>query len=211
MPPDRVPRLFIRRGHIVWPTGPKEWDTLVRDRAQIVMQARRLYKDHDDELYLVDTEGLRHGEASLELFQRLERSGVHPWLEAGFRRIEDVMDGFFAGASQVTIHLKDMHPDEFKDVTDSTQEPVHLAVTAGRDEPVKGWPVDAIVDFVERSGADGLVLVADHEVDAHTLGNTALEFRRRGVRTTVAPWPGTNPNLAPDRYDQLLYDPKVTA
>lgn len=210
MPSKRIPRLFVRHGHLVWPTGPKAWDTLVRDRTKIVMTARKLYKDHDDQLYLVDADGLRHGEANLELYQRLERAGVHPWLEAGFRRIEDVMDGFFAGAAQLTVHLKDMHPDEFKEVTDATQEPVHLAVTAGRDEPVKGWPVDAIVDFVDRAGADGLVLVADHEVDAHRLGNTALEFRRAGVAVTVAPWPGTEPNLPDDRYDHILYDPRVS-
>lgn len=211
MPEKRIPRLFIRGGHLVWPTGPKSWDIVMRERGKIVMTARSLYKDHDDQLYLVDADGLRHGEANLEFYQRLERAGVHPWLEAGFRRIEDVMDGFFAGAAQLTVHLKDMHPDEFKEVTDSTQEPVHLAVTAGREEPVKGWPVSAIVDYVDRTGADGLVLVADHEVDAHRLGNTALEFRRAGVPVTVAPWPGTTPNLPPDRYDHILYDPEVTA
>lgn len=209
MPPKRIPRLFVRKGRLVWPTGPKTWDTVLRDRAEIVSAVRKLYKAHDDHVYVIDTEGRRHGEASLELYQRLERAGVHPWLEAGFRRIEDVMDGFFAGAAQVTVYLKDMPPEEFKEVTAATEGEVHLAVTAGRDEPIKDWPVGAVADFVRRAQADGLVLVADHQVDPHRLGNTALELRRHGILVTIAPWPGTEPNLPDDRYDYILYDPEV--
>jgi hypothetical protein len=203
---QQIPRLYIQKGHIVWPAGARRWKRRVTGQGPVVARARQLATKHED-VYIVDVDGLQHTHANLELYQAMEKAGVHPWLEAGFRRIEDVMDGFFAGAERVTVRLAHMPPETFRELTSMAEGEVHLGVDAGQKDGIKGWRTADVAAYVGSAEADGVVVTADGSIDEYHLGTIASELRRSGVAVTVAPWAGTRPRVPNESADRILFDP----
>jgi hypothetical protein len=204
---DRIPRLFVRKGNLVWPEGRRQWRVLVKATDDIVATAQALFRKHED-LYVVDVDGLEHSHANHDLYQRFERAQVFPWLEAGLRRIEDVMDAFFVGASRVTVRLRDMPPARLRELAAIAEEEIHLSLDAGRDGLEKGWRGADVASFVRSSGLDGVVLEAMHDAEPSHLDPVAFDLQHAGVPVTIAPWPATRPRVRQERYTAMLFDPE---
>jgi hypothetical protein len=112
----------------------------------------------DAMLYVLDSDGIDHGDPDLELYQQLTEHCVL-WVDDGPRRIDDVMDTIMAGATNLTIrpdHWPEVSIDEIFELTD---DEVFYAVTLGpKDQIQRGTlaPQGAgIIAFIDVSQPQG--------------------------------------------------------
>jgi hypothetical protein len=110
----------------------------------------------DTMLYVLDSDGIDHGNPDLELYQQLTEHCIL-WVDDGPRRIDDVMDTIMAGATNLTIrpdHWPEVNIDEIFDLTD---DEVFYAVPLGqKDQAQRSTPVPpgaGIVAFFYQAGS----------------------------------------------------------
>jgi hypothetical protein len=202
---DKVPRVFARSGVRVWPEAPHRWNPVKERDGGLVGEARRLFKAHGH-VYIVDVGGLENGEADWEFIQQLERKQVFPWLESGARRVEDVMDAFFAGAERVTVAMGSLKPEAVKEVTEMAEGEVFLGVGLEPRGLLHGMRPLELAQLASSLGVQGVVLQAREPVEGGAFDRAAFEVRRAGLPVVAAPWPGTKPDLDGERVSTLLVD-----
>jgi hypothetical protein len=181
MPPRRVPLLFVQNGQLVVPDGEGGWKPAA-ERGQESAHARKLQEAHE-RVYLYDLDAQFAGTAPLDFYQRLERDRVHPWLDVGARKPEDVMDAFFAGAEALTIQLRHMPPELMEEVGEMAEADFYVGLTVDRAGVEKGLRPRDVVQLAQRVAATGVVLYEDEGADLHAAENVAFDLQRAGLPT----------------------------
>lgn len=204
MAPRIVPRVDVRRGELVRPTGPRAWESWA-GREGGAAAAQLLYEKHQS-LYVWDVDGNEFGEANLDFYQRLERAHVFPWVDAGCRNPEDVMDVFFAGSEAVTIQLRHMGGEALREVAAMAEADLYVGVGVERGELERRMRPRELIELVRAIDATGVVLYEGASVDFHAAENIAGEIQRNGFPVTWAPSPGSAslaPSLRSERFATL--------
>lgn len=189
VPPRSVPLLHVQRGHFVAPDGAGGWKPAF-EPAKEIDHARRLFEAADS-LYVIDLDSQAAGVANLDFYQTLERKRVFPWLDVGARKVEDVMDAFFAGAESITVQLRHMPPDDLEEVGGLAEADFYVGVTMERNNLEKGLRPADLVGLAERVAATGIVLYEGADGDLHSAENVALELQKVTIPTVWVARPGS--------------------
>ncbi len=199
--PRRLPLIFVEKERF-WaadankglaPLGPTE---TARERL------RKLFVDHGG-LYLLDLDGQAAGAPNLELYQALERFRVFPWVDAGFRKSEDVMDTLFAGAESVTLQPRHMSDADLVDAAALCEADLYLGFNVEERGLERRLRPHDVIELAQRLEATGVVLYETPASNFHDAENAGFEILRAGL---PAAWvaqprsPHTARALASDRF-----------
>lgn len=179
MPPRHIPLLYVQRGVVVTDDGKGFW-VPIGDTAASVKAVKAKF-DAAESVYLVDLDGQFNGAANIQFFQELERRRVFPWIDAGCRRPEDVMDVLFSGAESITAQLKHLNPEQLEEVGGMTEADFHLGLTfdhRGMDSGLR--PAD-VVAMAEKVAATGIVLYEGERADWSKVDAACKEFHDAGL------------------------------
>ncbi|MBI2077784.1 MAG: hypothetical protein HYT80_05345 [Euryarchaeota archaeon] len=184
--------MFALRGARLMAGRPGAWSkTAVHGEAAVeavvaVSRAERVP-------YVYDVGGVEAGAPQHEFYQRLERRGVHPWVEAGVRSPEDAMDAFFAGADALTLDLRLLRRATLLELAGLAEGELHLAVGfRGREAfpTLKPWELQRVV---ADTNATGVVVEPDAAHDAHALDAFARELESQRVAASLLSWDASAP------------------
>jgi len=106
--------------------------------------------EKDAVLYVLDLDGVEHNNPNLELYQQLTEHCAL-WIDAGPRRIDDVMDIIMAGATNLTLRTE-LWPDLLlSDVFELTDDEVYFSLSASNQDQLNFIPPDitGVVVFSE--------------------------------------------------------------
>ena len=137
---DIIPLIYIQDGEIL---GEKEGAPL--SFTDVFKQVKK-----DALLYIVDLDGLENGRMKLDLYQRIS-DHCTVWMDAGPRRLVDVMDIVMAGATNITIR-RSLWPDpDILSVREIIEDELYLLLDGSQKEPVQSLPgtseIDGLVAF----------------------------------------------------------------
>ena len=122
---NSIPLISVKKGKLL---DGKDGDVLSLDDL-----FQRVEKD--SLLYVLDLDGIEENNPNLELYQKLTEHCVL-WIDAGPRRIDDVMDTIMAGATNLTVR-NDLWPEmNLDDVFELTDDEVYLFLPSAHQEQI---------------------------------------------------------------------------
>jgi hypothetical protein len=111
----------------------------------------------DTVVYLLDLDGIGKNRPNLDLYQLL--AGTYTlWVDAGPRKLGDVVDILMGGASRLTIRPDLWDIIDLTPIRDLTESPLYISVTA-TDPAYSKWDVpleqaDGVVTFLTKAEHD---------------------------------------------------------
>jgi hypothetical protein len=111
----------------------------------------------DTVIYLLDMDGIEKNRPNLDLYQLL--AGTYTlWVDAGPRKLGDVVDILMGGASRLTIRPDRWDIIDLIPIRDLTESPLYISVTA-MDSASSRWDVpldqaDGVVTFLAKAEYD---------------------------------------------------------
>jgi hypothetical protein len=149
--------------------------------------------EKDTMLYVLDLDGIEHGNPALDLYQKLTEHCIL-WIDDGPRRIDDVMDTIMAGATNITLR-EDLWPEmDILGVFELTDDEVYFGIISGHTEQpwalsVPQQDIGVVVfsltsqinsDFIFVSFLKNLAL--KHKIYLHTVAqNTIPLWEEHGI------------------------------
>jgi hypothetical protein len=141
---DIVPLIYIKDGTIL---GEKNGTPISIEDLFSQVEKNSL-------LYIVDVAGLEHGNPDFELYQRLTEH-CNLWIDNGPRRLDDIMDTIFAGATNLTIRQDLWSNVNISEVIELTDDEVYFGFDSDGKEQnsaLLGIPdVSGLVFFIKDS------------------------------------------------------------
>lgn len=112
--------------------------------------------EKDSVLYVVDFDGIERNNAHLDLYQKLADHSIL-WVDAGPRRLDDVMDFIMAGATNITIR-KNLWPEpDIPGVREITEDEIYLLIDEDHKEHVRDLSFVSDIDGIVVFGNDDLI------------------------------------------------------
>lgn len=180
-----VPLVYVKRSQLVVPGENRRWVPWNPSPGGAVDSAKRLFST-GQALYVWDVDGNEYGEPNLEFYQALERARITPWVDAGCRKPEDVMDVFFAGAASITIQLRHMEPSRIREVAEMSDAELFLGFTVEGNDLEKQIRPREVIEFAQQIQATGVVLYEGSQVEWRRAEDIAFELQRNGIPVSWA-------------------------
>jgi hypothetical protein len=92
--------------------------------------------EKDSMLYVLDSDGIEYNNPNLELYQKLTEQCIL-WIDAGPRRIDDVMDIIMAGATNLTLRNDNWSDMNLAEVFELTDDEVYLFFPSAHQESIR--------------------------------------------------------------------------
>ena len=143
---DLVPLIHIKHRKI-----------LESPRSDLASYQTMLEPYKDSVIYLLDLDGTEKNRPNLDVYQRL--AGIYTrWVDAGPRRLGDVVDILMAGATRVTIRSDRWDIMDLTILRDITENPLYLSVTLPTHDSLRGAlplnQADGLVSFSTKQEFD---------------------------------------------------------
>ncbi|HLE47518.1 MAG TPA: hypothetical protein VI818_04405 [Candidatus Thermoplasmatota archaeon] len=191
MPVVEVPLFIVRSGRLIG-GRPRAWDRRGLE-GEAAIEAIAAARKPDEMPYLFDADGVDAGAPQHEFYQRLERRGIHPWIEAGVRTPEDAMDAFFAGAEALTLDLRLLRRETLLELAGLAEGELHLGLGFVGRETVPAFRAWELQRVAHDTQASGVVLQPDAGADAHALAGFAKELQSQRIQASLLSWDRGSP------------------
>ena len=132
---DIIPLIYIQDGEILGERGGTPLTF-----TDVFNQVEK-----DALLYIVDLDGIENGRMKLDLYQRIS-DHCTVWMDAGPRRLVDVMDIVISGATNITIR-RPLWPDpDIRSVREIIEDEIYLLLDESQKESFHSPPIFSEID-----------------------------------------------------------------